>query len=103
MGLILECHALAPHAGVRPGVLLGSVPVNSLVVEDSLGPLAAGPMAGLDFAASGPAGIRFHPLDLPSLITALAASGVEPNIANTIADAAEEALHRQAWLWIGLA
>jgi hypothetical protein len=108
MGLILECYAIPVDASSDdemrvPGRLIGSASINSAAAEALLAPLVDGPLAGLDLAAQGATGIRFHLHELPGLKASLSTAGVDADIANVIADAIDEAMDRQSSLWIGLA
>ncbi len=108
MGMILECHALPAGAAALDdprahGFLLGSISINSRAVESLLTPLVAGPLAGLDLEADGPAGVTFEPNALDGLKAQMWAAGVDGDICNAISDAADEAIARRLGLWIGLA
>ena len=108
MGMILECHALPAHASVPGdaralGWLSASVSINSAAAQSSLVPLVDGPLAGIDLAGGGPAGVRFELSELSDLLASLAAAGVGADIYNAIADAVEESQFRQSALWIGFA
>lgn len=112
MGMILECYAVqadvdadrvAPDRIRDAGMLVGSVSINSSAVEVLLGPLAAGPLAGFDFAAGGPAGVLFQESELANLGERMTAAGIDADVANAILDAIGEAEAQRAALWIGIA
>lgn len=105
MDMIPECHALPADASAPgdPRWLTGSVSINSAAAQSSLLPLVDGPLARLDLAGGGPAGVRFDRSELSQLLEAMAAAGVCADICNAITDAVEEAQFRQSALWIGFA